>query len=153
MGFISHLNGCYSIFKGVMHKQLKQFSTLYSSTMEISETDFSDFVTTHNDQTSYVKHVLAFFMYCSHAWRCKGAKHNRFLANGCYHWLQLFFFNSCVLSLYIALISIPSNSVLWESLHHIVACSGECICRTSFALECDVTHMCKCFTAFQLSDE
>ena len=36
-----------------------QFSSLGSSKMEISETDFSDIVTIQNDQISYVKHVLA----------------------------------------------------------------------------------------------
>ena len=35
-----------------------QFSSLGSSKMEISETDFFDTLTIQNDQTSYVKHVL-----------------------------------------------------------------------------------------------
>ena len=36
-----------------------QFSGLGSSKMEISETDFFDILTIHNDQISYVKHGLA----------------------------------------------------------------------------------------------
>ena len=36
-----------------------QFSSLGSSKMEISETDFFDTLTIQNDQISYVKHVLA----------------------------------------------------------------------------------------------
>ena len=38
-----------------------QFSSLGSSKMEISETDFFDTLTIQNDQISYVKHVLAPF--------------------------------------------------------------------------------------------
>ena len=45
--------------KGLGHNLLMQFSTLCSSKMEISETDFSYILTNRNDQTSYVKHVLA----------------------------------------------------------------------------------------------
>ena len=41
------------------HNLLMQFSGLDSSKMEISETDFFDTLTIQNDQTSYVKHVLA----------------------------------------------------------------------------------------------
>ena len=36
-----------------------QFSSLGSSKMEISETDFFDTLTIQNNQVSYVKHVLA----------------------------------------------------------------------------------------------
>ena len=36
-----------------------QLSSLGSSKMEISETDFLDILTIQNDQISYVKHVLA----------------------------------------------------------------------------------------------
>ena len=36
-----------------------QFSSLSSSKMEISETEFLDTLTIQNDQISYVKHVLA----------------------------------------------------------------------------------------------
>ena len=36
-----------------------QFSSLGSSKMEISETDFFDILTIQNDQISYIKHVLA----------------------------------------------------------------------------------------------
>ena len=36
-----------------------QFSSLSSSKMEISETDFPDILTIQNDQVSSVKHVLA----------------------------------------------------------------------------------------------
>ena len=38
---------------------LMQFSSLRSSKMEISKTDFFDTLTIQNDQTFYVKHVLA----------------------------------------------------------------------------------------------
>ena len=38
---------------------LMQFSSLGSSKMEISETDFFDTLTIQNDQISYAKHVLA----------------------------------------------------------------------------------------------
>ena len=38
-----------------------QFSSLGSSKMELSETDFFDTLTIQNDQISYVKHVLAPF--------------------------------------------------------------------------------------------
>ena len=44
---------------GMGHNLLLQFSSLSSSKMEISETDFSDTLTIQNDQISYVKHVLA----------------------------------------------------------------------------------------------
>ena len=43
---------------GVVHNLLMQFFALYSSKIEGSETYFFDIVTTHNDQPSYVKHVL-----------------------------------------------------------------------------------------------
>ena len=43
---------------GLGHNLLMQFSTLYNSKMEISETNFFDILTIHNDQISYVKHVL-----------------------------------------------------------------------------------------------
>ena len=36
-----------------------QLSSRSSSKMEISKTDFFDTLTIHNDQISYVKHVLA----------------------------------------------------------------------------------------------
>ena len=45
--------------KGLWHNLLMQFSTPGSSKMQISETDFFDIVTIHNDQISYVKQVLA----------------------------------------------------------------------------------------------
>ena len=45
--------------RGLGHNLLMQFSSLSSSRMEISETDFFDTVTIQNDQISYVKHVLA----------------------------------------------------------------------------------------------
>ena len=38
---------------------LMRFSSLGSSKMELSETDFFDTLTTQNDQMSYFKHVLA----------------------------------------------------------------------------------------------
>ena len=41
------------------HNVLMQFSSLGSSKMELSETDFFDTLTIQNDQISYVKHVLA----------------------------------------------------------------------------------------------
>ena len=45
--------------KGPGHNLLMQFSSLGSSIMEISKTDFFDTVTIQNDQISDVKHVLA----------------------------------------------------------------------------------------------
>ena len=44
--------------KGLGHNLLMQFFTLGSSKIEISQTDFFDILTIHNDQMSYVKHVL-----------------------------------------------------------------------------------------------
>ena len=45
--------------RGLGHNLLMQFSSLSSSKMEISETDFFDIMTIQNDQISYVKHTLA----------------------------------------------------------------------------------------------
>ena len=45
--------------RGLGHNVLMWFSSLGSSKMEISETDFFDTPTIQNDQVSYVKHVLA----------------------------------------------------------------------------------------------
>ena len=45
--------------RGLGHNLLMQFSSLGSSKMEISETDFFDTLTIQNDQISFVKHVLA----------------------------------------------------------------------------------------------
>ena len=45
--------------KGLGHNVLMQFSSLGSSIMEISKTDFFDIMAIHNDQISDVKHVLA----------------------------------------------------------------------------------------------
>ena len=47
--------------RGPGHNLLLQFSSLGSSKMEVSETDFFDTLTIQNDQISYVKHVLAPF--------------------------------------------------------------------------------------------
>ena len=44
--------------KGLVHNLLLQFFTLGSSKKEVSETYFSDTVTTYNDHRSYVKHSL-----------------------------------------------------------------------------------------------
>ena len=44
--------------KGLVHNLLMQFFTRGSSKIEVFETCFSDIVTTPNDHTSYVKHVL-----------------------------------------------------------------------------------------------
>ena len=44
--------------KGPGHNLLMQFFTPGSSKIEIFQTDFFDILTIHNDQTSYVKHVL-----------------------------------------------------------------------------------------------
>ena len=48
-------------FNGIwcVHKLLKQFSTLYRSTMENFAKKNFDIVTTRNDEICYVKHVLA----------------------------------------------------------------------------------------------
>ena len=43
---------------GLGHNLLMQFSTLYSSKIEIFETNFFGILTIHNDQISYVKHAL-----------------------------------------------------------------------------------------------
>ena len=51
------LFGCLEGPRGLGHNLLMQFSTLYSSKMEISNTDFFDILTTHNDEIPYVKHV------------------------------------------------------------------------------------------------
>ena len=45
--------------RGLRHNLLMQFSSLGSSKMEISETDFFYISTIQNDQICYVKHVLA----------------------------------------------------------------------------------------------
>ena len=47
--------------RGLGHSLLMQFSSLGSSKMEISETDFFDTLTIQKDQISHVKHVLAPF--------------------------------------------------------------------------------------------
>ena len=51
------LFGCLDGGKGLGHNLLMPFSTLSSSKMEIFGTDFFHFLTIHNDQMSYVKHV------------------------------------------------------------------------------------------------
>ena len=43
---------------GVVHNLLMQLFALYSSKTEVLPNYFFDIVTTHNDQPSYVKHVL-----------------------------------------------------------------------------------------------
>ena len=45
--------------RGLGHNLLMQFSSLGSSKMEISKTDFFNTLTIQNDEISYVKHVLA----------------------------------------------------------------------------------------------
>ena len=53
------LSGCMDGGKRLGHNLIMQFSTLGSSNMEISKTDFFfDILTIHNDEISYVKHVL-----------------------------------------------------------------------------------------------
>ena len=44
--------------KGLVHNLLMRFFTLDSSKIEVSENYFIDIVTTHNDHSRYVKHVL-----------------------------------------------------------------------------------------------
>ena len=51
--------GVEGVPSGLGHNLLMQFSSLGSSKMEISETDFFDILIIQNDQISYVKHVLA----------------------------------------------------------------------------------------------
>ena len=62
------------------HNLLMPFSTLGNSKMEISETDFFNLLTIHNDQISYVKHVLdtlyVFFTLFGCLDRGKGLGHN-----------------------------------------------------------------------------
>ena len=61
---------CFSPYLGVggggapkvLGHLLMQFSSLGSSKMEFSETDFFDIVTIQNDEISYVKHVLDTFV-------------------------------------------------------------------------------------------
>ena len=68
----------------VGHNLLMQFSTRGSSKMQISETDFFDNLTIHNDKISYVKHVLDIlhvFFTPFGCWRgaeaaLKGLRHN-----------------------------------------------------------------------------
>ena len=45
--------------RGLGHNLLTRFYSLGSSKMDFSETEFFDTLTIHNDQISYVKHVLA----------------------------------------------------------------------------------------------
>ena len=45
--------------RGLGHNLLMQFSSLGSSKMQISETNFVDTLTIQKDEISYVKHVLA----------------------------------------------------------------------------------------------
>ena len=47
------------LLRGPGHNLLLQFSSLSTSKMEFSKTDFFYIVTIQNDQISYVKHVLA----------------------------------------------------------------------------------------------
>ena len=53
------LGGGGGLRRGLGHNLLIQFSNLSSSKLEVSETDLFDILTIQNDQTSYVKHVLA----------------------------------------------------------------------------------------------
>ena len=53
-----YLEGGDGAPKGGWGSLLMQFSTLYSSKSEISETGFFDILIIHNDQLSYAKHVL-----------------------------------------------------------------------------------------------
>ena len=52
------LFGCLDGGKGLGHNLLMQFSTLGGSKMAFFKTDFFDVLTIHNDQLSYVNHVL-----------------------------------------------------------------------------------------------
>ena len=52
--------------KGLGQNLLMQFSSLGNSILEISKTDFFDIMTIHNDQISYVKHVLDFIIVNGH---------------------------------------------------------------------------------------
>ena len=53
------LGGGGGLPRGLGHNLLMQFSSLGSSKMEISESDFFDILAIQNDLISYVKHVLA----------------------------------------------------------------------------------------------
>ena len=77
--------GIQAAVKGLGHNLLMQFSTLSSSKMKISETDFFDILTIYNDQIFYVKHVsyrlyVSFTLFgCLEAWGevvLKGLGHN-----------------------------------------------------------------------------
>ena len=66
--------------RGLGHNLLMQFSSLCSSKMEISKTDFFCILTSHNDQISYVKPVLdplnVFFTLLGCLDGDKGLEHN-----------------------------------------------------------------------------
>ena len=53
------LGGGGGLPRGLGHNLLMQFSSLGSSKMEISKTDFFDILTIQTDQISYIKHVSA----------------------------------------------------------------------------------------------
>ena len=57
-----------------VYNLLMQFSSLSSSKMEISETDFFDTLTIQNDQISFVKHVLAplYVLFTEFGWGGRG---------------------------------------------------------------------------------
>ena len=70
------LFGCWGAFpRGLGHNVLMQLSSLGSSKMEISKTDFFDTMTIQNDEISYVQHVLAplyVFFTLFGCWRRRG---------------------------------------------------------------------------------
>ena len=59
MCFSHYLGVGGGVPRGLGHNLLMQFSSLGSSKMEISETDFFDTLTIQNDHISYVQYVLA----------------------------------------------------------------------------------------------
>ena len=58
MCFSPYLGVCMDGGKGLGHNLLMQFSTLGNSKMENFKTDVFDVLTIHNDQMSFVNHVL-----------------------------------------------------------------------------------------------
>ena len=82
--YLGVLGGGGGLPRGLRHNLLMQFSSLGSSKMEISGTDFLYISTIQNDQICYVKHVLAplyvfftLFGCCwGGGWHPRGLEHN-----------------------------------------------------------------------------
>ena len=88
-----------------------QFSSLGSSKMEISETDFFDTLAIQNDQISYVKHVLAPLYVFFTLFGCSGGGGGGWLPRGLGHNLLMQF--SCLSSSKMV-VPLPSSRCLAE---------------------------------------